>query len=52
MEIRLVSTDDQLGKLCRETLGAFHGNDWTLTISAGAEDASQADFRFGDAIGC
>ncbi len=48
MEIRLVSTDDQLGKLCRETLGAFHGNDWTLKISAGSEDASQADFVIWD----
>ena len=48
MEIRLVSTDDQLGKLCRETLGAFHGNDWTLQIGAGSEDASQADFVIWD----
>ena len=48
MEIRLVSTDDRLAKLCRETLGAFHGNDWTLKTGAGLEGASRADFVIWD----
>ena len=37
MYIRLVSTDSQLYKLCRETLAGFRSSDWTLDMK-GAPD--------------
>src|SRR5437667_2561081 len=40
MYIRLVSTDSQLYKLCRETLAGFRSSDWTLDMK-GAPDSSE-----------
>jgi signal transduction histidine kinase len=37
MHIQLVSTDKQLYKLCRETLGGFQGKDWTLNAGGAPE---------------
>jgi signal transduction histidine kinase len=34
MHIQLVSTDNTLYRLCRETLAGYRGNDWTLNIGA------------------
>jgi signal transduction histidine kinase len=48
MQIRLVSTDPQLYKLCRETLAGMHGNDWTLSAGTGAESESPADLVIWD----
>ena len=40
MDIRLVSTDSQLYKLCRETLAGFRSSDWTLDMK-GAPDSGE-----------
>src|SRR5579864_7072762 len=34
MHIQLVSTDNTLYRLCRETLAGYRGNDWTLNMGA------------------
>ena len=49
MHIQLVSTDKQLYKLCRETLGGFQGKDWTLN-AGGAPEAGvpEADLSIWD----
>jgi signal transduction histidine kinase len=47
MHIQLVSTDKSLYSLCRETLGGFRGNGWTLNVGA-APDGGAPDLVIWD----
>ncbi|HUJ22737.1 MAG TPA: HAMP domain-containing sensor histidine kinase [Bryobacteraceae bacterium] len=48
MHIHLVSTDNQLYKLCRETLAGFRRNDWTFDVSAAPDAAHSPDLYIWD----
>ena len=48
MHIQLVSTDNTLYRLCRETLAGYRGNDWTLNMGAAPNGDASPDLCIWD----
>ncbi len=48
MKIRLISSDEQLSKLCHETLSAFADKEWDFKTVAPADDPPPADLYIWD----
>ncbi len=48
MDVKLISTDTDLYKLCRETLGEMPGHDWAITAVETVESDLTGDLYLWD----
>ncbi len=48
MDLRLVTSNRDLGRTCREILTALGGHDWTLSVAEHPESSTVADFYIWD----